>query len=184
MTALDSLVSEHRTIERMLSVFERWARAIRQGAQIDPDAVDRAIDFVRSFADAWHHGREEDLLFPKIEEAEPGTRDSVLQVMRTEHEEGRAAMGAAAEANAAVRAGDPEASGRLASTLLRFSGLLRDHIFKEDTVLFRMAEDLLSDEELEELAEAFRRCEDQLGPDTPHRYAAVVAELERIDPAA
>ena len=179
-TPLSALESEHRRIESMLDIFEGWSAGLRKGMSVDPDAVDEGLDFIRTFADRWHHGREEDLLFPAIELAEPGTKDSVLRVMRHEHDEGRALIALAATANQGVRDGEEKAATKLAGALNGFAMLLRQHIYKEDNVLFRMADQWLDDEEMSELATAFAAKEEALGVELPDRYQMVLMRLKQV----
>ena len=57
------LMREHRLIERMVKLMEEEMRKISETKEINPDFIDVAINFVRTYADKCHHGKEEDILF-------------------------------------------------------------------------------------------------------------------------
>ena len=67
-SATQRLREEHVWILRVADVLERLVEASEAGAAMDFEAVEDCVTFVRLFADACHHGKEEDLLFPALEE--------------------------------------------------------------------------------------------------------------------
>ena len=60
------LMKEHRLIERMLSVLEALLANIESARRVDPLSIDAAVDFIRTYADRTHHGKEEDILFAEL----------------------------------------------------------------------------------------------------------------------
>ena len=98
-------------------------------------------------------------------------------MMLLEHEEGRGyvkSMLAALE--------DPQtdtAKQALLSNANSYLRLPKEHIQKEDEILFRMAEDVISAEEQKELLRAFEEHEAQeMGHGVHEKYLAIAAELE------
>jgi len=57
------LMQEHRTIEKTLGMFELEIKRIRDESFIDPISMHLSIDFIRTYVDLAHHGKEEDVLF-------------------------------------------------------------------------------------------------------------------------
>lgn len=93
MTATEELMTEHRAIERMLAVLDAAGGRLEAGERVRPDLLREAVDFVRNFADRCHHGKEEDNLFPRLEELGVRREGGPLGVMLFEHDEGRAFIG-------------------------------------------------------------------------------------------
>ena len=60
------LMAEHRVIERMLAVLELQLGVIAEEQAVDPTLIDTATDFIRTYADRCHHGKEEDILFRRL----------------------------------------------------------------------------------------------------------------------
>lgn len=98
--------------------------------------------------------------------------------MLSEHEEGRALIREMGEAAEAFRAGTAGAGRRWAAAARRYADLLRDHIAKENNVLFVMAENLLTPAEQAEMAAAFERVEEEkMGAGTHERLHALMDKL-------
>lgn len=168
------LSDEHRVIERVLAVLERLTK--RPVAQ-SLGSWKKALDFIRGFADGCHHFKEEKVLFPAMEAHGIPTDGGPIGMMLLEHEEGRGyvkSMLAALE--------DPQtdtAKQALLSNANSYLRLLKEHIQKEDEILFRMAEDVISAEEQKELLRAFEEHEAQeMGQGVHEKYLAIAAELE------
>src|SRR4030042_945025 len=75
MKPIGPLMWEHRLIEKMLSLFGGETRKINEQNKVDALFVDTAVDFIRTYADRTHHGKEEDILF----------RDLVKKRLSPEH---------------------------------------------------------------------------------------------------
>ena len=171
------LKHEHRVIERVLAVIERLAEKPGIGSK---EAWEKAIDFIRNFADKCHHLKEEQLLFPALEEHGIPRDGGPVGMMLLEHEEGRALVRAMAEAlpHAAV---DPKMETVLKQNARAYLRLLREHIQKEDEILFNIAQDVLPPEEQKRLARDFERHEaEEIGAGVHEKYVKVVQELEHF----
>ena len=111
MRATEILSQEHRVIEQVLSCLERMAQQCVVEGSLDGDSARRAIDFLRTFADQCHHGKEESHLFPALE-AQGFSRDTgPTGVMLHEHEFGREHVGCMDRAIPAAAAGDQARAG-------------------------------------------------------------------------
>ena len=152
----DVLYAEHRVIERVLHALAALAGGLRRGAEIDLADARDAVDFIANFADRCHHGKEEAELFPAMERCGLPREVGPTAVMRSEHDEGRAHVRALRGALAA----QPFDGTTFARRAGAFVLLLREHIAKEDQVLFPMAEQMLPAAAKADLAAVFRRVDD------------------------
>jgi hemerythrin-like domain-containing protein len=110
----------------------------------DYDRIGKCIRFIRLFADACHHGKEEDLLFPALQdEGLPGDSGPIA-VMLHEHRLGRRFASTMADNVDEARSGDADAWKRLERAGRDYVGLIRGHILKEDNVLFDMADQMVT----------------------------------------
>lgn len=177
MKAIDILMNEHRHIERMLDVLAAMGRRMAAGEDVPAEDVDAALDFVRTFQDRCHHGKEEDVLFPAMEAAGIPRDGGPLGVMLTEHDHGRDLVQRLAAAANAHREGTPAAGRAFAEAAIDFGRLLRDHIFKEDKVLYPMAAQLIGGRDAE-LVAAFEKVEtEHVGAGVHERMHAVLEDL-------
>ena len=149
---LETLMTEHRLIERVLEALEACARRAEGGAEVQPAALRGFARFLRGYADELHHGKEEALLFEKMVEAGFPREVGPVAVMRIEHEQGRALVGELRALSERV-SWSAEDRRRAASVALDFAALLRAHILKEDRILYPMAEQRLSPQAMQLLGE-------------------------------
>jgi len=85
MRPTEILMQEHRVIEQVLDCLERMAQRVEAGDELDLESAKQAIDFFRNFADRCHHGKEEDCLFPLLEQKGFSREQGPTGVMLHEH---------------------------------------------------------------------------------------------------
>lgn len=168
------LKTEHRVIERVLSALETFAAQER----VDADAFRSAIDFLRNFADGCHHAKEENELFPRMEAAGIPRDGGPIGCMLDEHTQGRALIRSMADSLDAAARGDAAARSTLRAAATEYCSLLRRHIWKEDNVLFDLADRTLSSSDQKALLDGFDRTEhEQADPGKHERYLKLADEL-------
>lgn len=165
----DVLRQEHVVILRALTVLERLGERLEAGEPVDGEALAWLRAFFSTFADRCHHGKEEQHLFPAMELHGIPRESGPLGVMLREHEEGRALLRAMAEGE----------DRRAAEAIRSYVRLLRDHIDKENGVLFPMAEQVITRDEQRELVRAFQGVEKTVV--APGVHERLLAELARLE---
>jgi len=181
VTPTQELRNEHRIILKVLDAAEREIDAIARTGKVREDFVLKLLDFVRNFADACHHAKEEKRLFVKMSERGMPLNAGPLAVMLHEHEEGRRLVKAAADALPSALLGDKRALQALKDGLAGYVDLLRAHIGKEDNILYPMADKMLTAEDQKTLAEAFERVETvETGTGVHEKYHKLADELAQV----
>jgi hemerythrin-like domain-containing protein len=137
------LRDQHRNILKIADLLEEVLSLEPEPGAFDYDAIADCVSFIRLYADALHHGKEEDLLFPELENVGMSRQAGPIAVMLHEHEQGRAFARAMADALPASREGDEAAQRRLANAGHGYISLIRSHILKEDNILFNMADQMI-----------------------------------------
>ncbi|MCU0457470.1 MAG: hemerythrin domain-containing protein [Bacteroidales bacterium] len=177
MSATSNLENDHVCILKLCDVMERMAQA----GNIDPVHLEKVVSLIRNFADGLHHKKEEDLLFPKMAEKGFSPVQGPVAVMLHEHEEGRNYVRGIAGNIESYKSGDKGAEETIRHNLLGYSGLLKNHIAKENNVLFRMADNVLSPDEQEILSAEFKKAEESMAPGgSASYYITQVEELAKI----
>jgi len=161
MKPTEQLRKEHKAIKLMLDILEKVCERLESGQKVNPEHLDRILEFIKVFADKCHHGKEEDLLFPAMEEAGTPRERGPIGVMLTEHNMGRDYVNGMSEAVAKFKAGDEKALSEIVEYARNYITLLTQHIEKEDNILFPMADMHLSEEKQEELLEKFEIVEQE-----------------------
>jgi hemerythrin-like domain-containing protein len=159
MKPTEILKEEHRHIERMLTIMERAASRVEQGEKVPPEVFRDAIHFIRMFADGCHHQKEETLLFPALVRIGFSAESGPVGVMLSEHDLGRIEISGMHDALEKYSAGEPDAGMDLVAHAQNFAALLRNHIMKEDNILFVMADQRLSAQDQTRLSEGFAEAE-------------------------
>lgn len=173
------LKHEHRIIERALRALEGLCARIEAGQPVPPNAPSQVISFLKDFADRCHHGKEEAHLFPELERRGIPRDGGPIGVMLYEHQVGRGLMAEMSQAIEDYARGQSDAALRLSRSARRYIDLLTNHIYKEDNVLFRIAEGILDDQAATELVEAFERVEAELGQGAHEQLEELASKLER-----
>jgi hemerythrin-like domain-containing protein len=149
-------MTEHRLIERMISVIELELASIRRSGKTEPLLIDTTVDFMRVYADRTHHGKEEKIFFRDLAKKPLSETDRrVLDELIEEHVFARKITGELVEANNRYRNGDEESLRVIASRLQTLVTFYPEHIEKEDKVFFPAASRHLSAEEQQAMLEAF-----------------------------
>lgn len=178
MSPFEVLMNEHRVIESVLDSFEAFVDRFAPDTSADPEDVGRFIRFIREFADACHHGKEEDILFEAITRHGMPRESGPIAVMLQEHEQGRQFVRAMAEcaARAAVSGWDEGERQRLRHAVHGYADLLRHHIQKEDGILYPMASSLLDASAIAEIARRFEAFESEETGAGKHETLHALAE--------
>ena len=176
MKAIDILMEEHRLIERVLNALEAAAGHVAQQHAVRPGFFLDAADFIAGYADGCHHHKEEDVLFGAL--GGPETEGAV-EMMLDEHRQARTLTKGMREAARRLESGNESARGPLVSNARQYVALLRDHIEKEDEMLFPMANELLSPEVQSQLIRGIERIErEEKAAGAPERFRALAEQLE------
>ena len=138
---------------------ETEADYIERTGEVHAERVAQMIDFTRNFTDGDHHAKEEDLLFPLLEERSTAA-GGTISVLLSEHQAARDCIRAIEKALPDAVGEDQEraaaARGVIVENLRLYAFLLPLHIGKEDTVLFSLTDELLSVQEQDILAAGVR----------------------------
>ncbi|HQJ72149.1 MAG TPA: hemerythrin domain-containing protein [Spirochaetota bacterium] len=181
MKATDILKQEHELILVMLQILDAACAKMEEGETVNREHLAAMVDFIRNFADRCHHAKEEKLLFPALRESGIGRENGPIGVMLAEHAEGRFFAKGMGEALEEIRAGDSVAAGRFIGDAGGYVKLIDGHIMKENNILFRMADERLSDSQQKELLKEFDRVErEEIGAGVHEKYHDMLHRLRDI----
>lgn len=174
-----ALVSEHRLILRMIALLEKNAPKTAAGNYLNWQFYLDGIDFIRQYADRFHHAKEEDVLFKALVDHGMPKDNSPVAAMLMEHDQGRTFVGALDVAVQEALAGRTDNYQTIADNALGYAALLRDHISKEDDILYPLAERLIPESVRGNILKGYQSAEAQAGPDFSERYQTRVTKAEQ-----
>ena len=137
------MMDEHQLILRMIALVEQKVAALEQGRFDNWQFFLDGVDFIRNYADRFHHAKEEDVLFAALVNNGMPAKQSPIEAMHLEHQQGRAHVRALEAAARQALAGNPWQIPVIVEQARGYTALLRSHIAKEDTILYPLAERVL-----------------------------------------
>lgn len=161
------LVEEHVLIKRLLALLPRFVAVEDLGSGEGADLALGALMFIRTYADKYHHAKEEEILFKYFDE-----NLDVIRTMLQDHVTGRGHVKGAADALAA------KDSAAAAAHLLAYRELLEEHIKKEDEILYPWMDRNLTLTQVGELSNKFNEADEKFPPAVIAECEAVVTALE------
>ena len=164
---LRQLVDEHVLIKRWLALIPKFVESLDVESEKGGKLILAAVDFIRSYADKYHHAKEEEILFKYFDED-----SDILRTMRADHEKARSHVRAVLEA---LERRDRDA---IAEHLNAYGELLAAHILKEDEILYRWMDRNLSMTQVGELFSKFAEVDEKMDKKVIGRCKAFVVKLE------
>jgi len=151
----EQLKGEHVFIRSCLMVLEKICEKLESGKEIDTRHLGQIIQFTEIFADKYHNGKEEKMLFPALEETGMQKDTGLIRVILSEHDSSRRYAKGLSEAAVEYQEGRPGASSKIIENARGYIGLLDKHIEKEDNGLFLIADTCLAEKKQKELLMKF-----------------------------
>ena len=177
-SATGMLRDQHQKILKIAGVLQEVLGNEAEPGMYDYDAISDCIDFIRLYADALHHGEEEDLLFVELEAAGMPRHTGPIAVMLNEHAQGRAFVKAMVASLPAAREGDVDSQGELRRMGFGYVHLIRAHILKEDNILFEVADQMMEGPTCRSLCSAYEgMCQRRFEGCTVAELEAILARL-------
>jgi len=173
-TATQNLENDHIQILRLIEVMER----ITESADPNVEHLELIVKVIREFADGLHHAKEEKLLFPLMVQKGFSNESGPVAVMLLDHAEGRNFVKEMAENISRFQHGDKAVLQGIYSNMLGYADLLKNHIGKENNVLFRMADKAFTAAEQESLLLDFTKVE--LSKENKHCKSDYIVMIDKL----
>lgn len=184
MQPIGPLMIEHRLIERLLTLMARELKRIKDNTEVDPEFafvdpvfIDTAVDFIRTYADRCHHGKEEDLLFKALAEKDMSPEHRrIMEELIQEHAYAREVTAGLVKAKEDYLLEKPGALDDLMEHLKKLVDFYPPHIEKEDKHFFIPCMAYFSDAERADLLAAMYEFDRQL---IHEKYRGLVESMEQ-----
>ena len=155
MKPIGPLMWEHRLIENMLRCVEPETRKIAEQKKVDPLFIDTAVDFIRTYADRTHHGKEEDILFRDLSNKQLSSEHSrIMDELVEEHQYARKTVGMLVDAKERYVKGE-NTSYEIVTFLEELAHFYPGHIKKEDKHFFYPCMEYFTREEQDHMLQEF-----------------------------
>ena len=161
------LVDEHKLIKRLIALIPYISESLDLTTENGRQLVLDGVDFIKTYADSFHHAKEENLLFKYFDEDA-----EIISAFNEDHRNARNSVKNIVEGVA------QQDSARVTEHLWTYMELLTGHIKREDEILYPWIDRNLSSEQESEMAKAFVEVDDRFG-DVNTKYEAFVQRLEK-----
>ncbi len=175
-TPTEILSEEHVNILKVIECLIRECDSLESGQKLDKIFFEKAVDFIQNYADKFHHAKEENILFVEL------SMDNVKMVcnpvgqMVYEHEMGREFVRKIGEGL------EENSKKKVIENARGYAYLLKEHILKEDSILFPMADAALDPKTKKSILERFKKAEnEEFNKDVKNRCMFLIKELEVKD---
>lgn len=138
------LREDHQLILKVAGRLDEMLIDEEDGVELRFDTLESCVTFFRLFTDAFHHGMEEDHLFPGLEEEGLPADSGPIAMMLEDHRQGREFVAVMVANLDAARAGDTQAGRAVRDAARAYVDLIVDHITREDGILFDMADNMIT----------------------------------------
>ena len=148
MLPIAPLMIEHRLMDRMIALLKKEAERMERDENIHAEFLDVAIDFINTYVDRCHHGKEEDILLKELDRkmvADEHRR--IMKEILEEHQQSRNAVKKLEEAKAKYLKGDRGSLSGIIRMMRFLVELYPHHIEKEDGHFFLPSMEYFSQEE-------------------------------------
>ena len=154
MRFLNVLMDEHRGFSQMLDVLDAIAGRLEHGVDVPMAMLVDVLDFFENFTDR-HHDKEEEMLFPLLAKHGIGPDQTVVSALMSQHEAGRIYGTKMRGALRRMQQLDPAAAADLAADARGYTELIREHIRIEDEYFYKLADQVLTEDEHATIVEQF-----------------------------
>ncbi len=168
------LSEEHQNILKVIDALTKECDSIESGGNINKNFFEKTIDFIRNYADKFHHAKEEKILFVELCKEEVRMPCNPVEQMLYEHDSGRRFV-------TGLEEGLKENNrAKIIDNARGYIHLLQEHIYKEDNILYPMATQALSQQAQQSILRRFKEVENsQFNKGTKERLLSIVEELEK-----
>jgi hemerythrin-like domain-containing protein len=172
------MVEEHKLILRMIVLVEKNSALVEEGKFTDWQFFLDAVDFIRNYADRFHHAKEEDTLFVALIANGMPEENSPVAAMHMAHDVGRGFVRGMEEGATKALAGELGQEATITVNARGYAALLREHIHTEDNILYPLAERILPETVRPAMVEAYNRAEAAVPADFTNLYTQMVERYE------
>ena len=172
-TAFKVLSDEHQNILKVIDALVKECNALQSGKEINKDLFREIIDFVKGYADKFHHAKEEDILFVELNKVETQMHCNPVQQMLHEHDLGRNFIKKLEEGI------EENNQSKIIENAKGYGQLLKDHISKEDNILYPMADKALDQDTKNRMVEEFKKIEQNFITEK-ERYSVFLKKINNL----
>ena len=167
-------------IGRFLTAIEGALRKQEEGAALPADFFEKAREFLSTFVDRIHQGKEDGILVIGLEEKGLSRGRQPVSDILEEHQKVRDILSALSEAVEKLKGGDDTARSSITENLKALVEFYRSHMKTEESQVYAFADESYSDLEHEDTYQSFIEHNNQIGEGLYPAYRQRLEEMEQL----
>jgi hemerythrin-like domain-containing protein len=179
MKPIGPLMREHRLIEKMLASLLKHIDKIEKSKKVNSLVIDMAVDFIKTYADRTHHGKEEEILFRDLTKKEMTPElKKIMQELLDEHVWGRKITAGLVAAKEEYLSGNQNKLAEIVDLVRQLVNFYPKHIEKEDKHFFYPCQEYFTKEEQEKMLAEFYEFDRKM---IHEKYNRVFEEYDKLN---
>lgn len=180
MEAITTLMGEHDLIKQFMENLATAVLGMEEGLRPPREFFEKAAKFAHTFADKYHHFKEEHVMFAQLAQKKEGAIDTHIETLRHQHERGRDYWVEITNSLDGYERGGGVPTSTIIESAAAYIALLRQHIHVEDNVFFPLARHSFTEAEQQALMEEFEKAEERCGSDIVEKSCQLVMEMGNL----
>jgi len=180
VNAIETLVEEHRLIQRGLDLLTTAAERIERNQRPPKEFFEKAVRFTLNFTNKFHHYKEEIVMFGMLAQKREGELDAEIERLRDQHHTLHNYMNEISKSLDAYSENSQSEVRRLHRNLCDYIETLRRHINAENRIFYPLVAKTLTEDEMLWLREEFDKYAANKGPNAMQVNEAIVEEMAAL----
>jgi len=178
MVVTQELRDEHESVLSVLEILDQISVNIESGQEIEAEHLLQLREILKLFVDKCHHGKEEQILFTTLEALGVANEGGPIGAMLYEHTDGRSFIKGISDGIDRYVAGDHGGLIQISENIQNYTNLMGQHIYKENNILYPIADHHLTPEQQAKLLADFVDIEKNALPISKHEYTAAISKFK------
>ena len=159
MTPTENLIKEHEEINELLDIMSKIAMKIKSKDVFYPNDVEEIIDYLIIIIDKSHHGKEDEVFYPELISSGIPNEKAPLSIINYEHTLAKRYLKDISSCVVNCKIGNDFSGELLADSLTNYVVVIKNHIQREEEIVFPIANEVLSSEKQNEISQRFEAIE-------------------------
>ncbi len=178
-TAANILTEEHKVILKVVDACGALAEKLENSEDIPVETLLGIVEFAQGYIDRFHHQKEEDFLYPALEQAGSQSISCRLKGLKDEHQYGRKLIRQLEQSINDYVEGKPGGRKTVMNALLSIPRLYQGHIYREDMIIFPMIKKVLDKDQQNALVRKFKEIDKEIGGELTQRFIKYAVRIEK-----
>ena len=159
MTPTENLIKEHKKINELLDIMSKIALKIKLNDVFYPNDVEEIVNYLLIIIENSHHGKEDDVFYPELISSGIAKDTAPLSIINYEHTISKSYLKDISSCVVNCKIGNDFSGELLADSLTNYVVVIKNHIQREEEVIFPIANEVLSAEKQYEISQRFEDIE-------------------------